>query len=288
MLKTALHRAVESIATAETLDGRAATVAESVRRWVGHGRVKDLLSGTWLGHPLHPLLTDVPIGAFTSATVLDLVGGPRSHRAADGFVALGLASSVPTAAAGAADWSHTRGEDQRVGAVHAMANTVGVALYALSLVHRRRGHRKSGAALGLAGMTSMTVGGYLGGSLSYSRGIGVNNTFWLRPPADWTPVLDSSELADGELGVGDAEGVSVLLRRAGGTITGIAARCSHAGGPLGEGEVDETACTVTCPWHRSVVRLDTGEVVHGPATAAQPRFEVRERDGRIEVRAASR
>lgn len=285
MLKATLHRSVAAIARTETLDKIAKPASTAVKRLLGQGPAKDALSGTWLGHPLHPLLTDIPIGSFTSATVLDLLGGPKSHKAADRLVALGVLAAAPTAAAGAADWSDTYGEDQRIGTVHAIANGTGVSLYALSLIFRRRGDRSIGTLLGLAGMATMTAGGYLGGSLSYTRGVGVNNTFWQHPPSDWTAVLAATHLPDGEPRVADADGVPVLLYRNGGTVSCIANRCTHAGGPLGEGEVDGEACTVTCPWHQSVFRLDTGEVVHGPATAPQPAFEAREHGSKIEVRA---
>lgn len=139
--------------------------------------LKDILSGTWLGHPLHPLLTDVPIGSFTSATVLDLIGGDAGERPADRLVDLGLLSSVATAAAGAADWSGTNGEGQRIGVVHAAANVLGVGLYLASAVARRRGHRPAATALGLADISVMTVGGYLGGHLGWARGVGVNLPF---------------------------------------------------------------------------------------------------------------
>ena len=287
MLKTMLRRAVESIETAEVLDGIAGSGSTMVKRLVGSGAGKDFLSGTWLGHPLHPLLTDIPIGSFTSATVLDLIGGPKSQKAADRLVALGVLAAAPTAAAGATDWSDTYGENQRVGVVHAIANAMGVGLYALSLLSRHRGNRRAGTALGVAGMATMTIGGYLGGSLSYSRGVGVNNTFWQHPPTDWTPVLASADLPEHTPRVVDASGVPVLLHRDGDTITCIANRCTHAGGPLAEGDIDAAASTVTCPWHQSVFRLDTGAVVHGPATAPQPRLEVRDHQGQLEVRAAT-
>ena len=285
MLKTTLHRAVASLTRAQALDKIGAPASAAVKRFLGQGPAQDALSGTWLGHPLHPLLTDIPIGSFTSATVLDLLGGSKSRNAADRLVALGVLAAAPTAAAGAADWSDTYGEEQRIGTVHAIANAAGVSLYALSLLFRRRGDRTVGTFLGLAGMATMTAGGYLGGSLSYTRGVGVNNTFWQHPPTDWTAVLAAADLRDGEARVADADRMAVLLYRRGESVNCIANRCTHAGGPLAEGDVDSAACTVTCPWHQSVFRLDTGEVVHGPATAPQPSLEVREHAGHIEVRA---
>jgi nitrite reductase/ring-hydroxylating ferredoxin subunit/uncharacterized membrane protein len=242
------------------------------------------LSGVWLGHPVHPLLTDIPIGSFTSATLLDLIGGERAQPAADALVAVGLAAALPTAAAGAADWSDTFGDDQRTGVVHALSNVVGLGFYAWSLLARRRGRRGKATVLGVVGMSSMTVGGYLGGYLSYSRGIGVNNAFFHHHAEDWTPVLADNELAEGKPVRVEADGATVLLYRTNGSLFAIDSRCSHAGGPLDEGSVDEAACTVECPWHQSVFRLTDGSVVHGPASIPQAAYDARVRDGHIEIR----
>src|ERR1700722_1039917 len=180
-----LHDQARKVGAMAGLDRAAQPAAQTAARVIGHGPAKDLLSGTWLGHPLHPLLTDVPIGAFTSATVLDLIGGSRAGNAADLLVAFGLLSAVPTAAAGVADWSDTFGAEQRVGLVHACSNFLGLALYGASLIARRRGHRGKAKLLGLAGMTSIAVGGYLGGYLSFSLGVGVNHAFDQHEPDDW-------------------------------------------------------------------------------------------------------
>jgi nitrite reductase/ring-hydroxylating ferredoxin subunit/uncharacterized membrane protein len=279
-----LHDWAERIGKMSALDDVARPATGAVKRVVGQGPVKDLLSGTLLGHPLHPLLTDIPIGSFTSAAVLDVLGGRRGEEAADLLVALGLVSVLPTAAAGAADWSDTYGAEQRVGVVHAAANLVGVGFYAASLVARRRGSRGLGKLLGLAGMTSMSVGGYLGGHLSFSQGVGVNHAFREHPPEDWAAVLSDAELAEGKPVAVEVGGARVLLYRGRAGVFAIGATCTHAGGPLEEGSVDEGACTVTCPWHQSVFRLADGSVVHGPATVPEAAYETRVEAGRIEVR----
>lgn len=279
-----LHASVTKLGQIEALDALAGPAAKAVKQLVGHGAVKDAVSGTWLGHPLHPPLTDLPIGLFTSATVLDLLAPRRAADAADTLVGLGLLAALPTAVAGAADWSDSYGEDLRVGAVHAVSNVVGLVFFASSLGARRRGHRVAGKALGLAGMASMMAGGYLGGFLSYSRGLGVNHAFHEHPPDDWTAVLGDDDLAEGQPARVEAGGASVLLYRSNGRVYAIGSRCSHAGGPLEDGSVDELACTVECPWHQSVFRLDDGSVVHGPASVPQAAYDVRVEDGQIEVR----
>lgn len=266
------------------LDSVGKRLGDLAARLIPRGPVKDALSGTWLGHPVHPVLTDVAIGALTSASVLDLVAGHRGEQSADVLIGLGVASALPTAATGLSDWSDTFGPDKRVGVVHAASNIAGVTLYSASLLARRRGHRGAGTALGLMGMGVMTFGAYLGGHLSFARGVGVNNAFWQHPPDDWTPVLDDSSLAADQPVSVEANGASVLLYRRGGRIFAIGSRCSHAGGPLHEGEVDANDACVTCPWHQSVFRLSDGAVVHGPASVPLPAYDVRVEGGKIEVR----
>ena len=279
-----LHASAEKLGGLEAVDGPAGAAAKAVQQAVGQGALKDLLSGTRLGHPLHPLMTDIPIGTLASATVLDLLAKGRGEHAADVLVGIGLLSALPTAAAGAADWSDSYGPDQRVGAVHAVANVIGLGLYGWSLRARRRGDRRAATALGVAGMTSMAVGGYLGGYLSHSRGVGVNNAFYQHAPEDWTAVLDAADLPEGAPTRAAAGDATVLLYRSNGRIHAIGSRCSHAGGPLDEGDVDAANCTVTCPWHQSVFRLEDGSVVHGPASVPQAAYETRTEGGKIEIR----
>jgi nitrite reductase/ring-hydroxylating ferredoxin subunit len=255
-------RAAAVVEGFEALDGVAGRLAEVVRSALPRP-AKDALSGTWLGHPLHPLLTDIPAGAWAAAAALDLVGSP----AADAAIAVGLAGVPLTAAAGAADWSDLRGETQRVGLVHAGANVVASLLYLSSLRARRHGHRGRGRVLAMAGLAAVSAAGFLGGHLTLRRGVGVDHTFDHEGPTDWT---DADTVDD------------VLVARSDGTLHALADRCSHLGGPLHEGTV-EGGC-VTCPWHRSVFRLDDGSVVHGPATAPQPTYDVREDAGTVLVR----
>ena len=279
-----LHDAVERIGSAKALDKIAQPAAARVKRLVRRGPVKDTLSGTWLGHPLHPLLTDIPIGSFTSATVLDVLGGKKHQPAANLLVGLGLASAAPTALAGAADWSDTFDASQRVGVVHGLANLAGLGLYAMSIAARRNQRRGRATLLGLGGMTVMSVGGYLGGHLSFSRGVGVNHTFLEEGPRDWTAVIAEASLPMGKPTAVAANAAPILLYRDADHIRAIGARCSHAGGPLAEGTVDEARCAVECPWHASVFSLVDGDVVHGPATAPQPAYDVRVAAGQVEVR----
>lgn len=245
--------------------------------------LKDTLVGTWLGHPLHPAVVLLPVGFWTSSFVLDLVGEEDS---ADLLLILGLASSTPALATGAAQWmdATTNANPRRLGALHAMVNTIGTGLYAASLVARKTGNRGSGVALSTAGLAFVNLGGFLGGDLAYDLGIGVDHTAFERPPSKWTEVLDESELKPNKPNRVDVGGVPVMLLKHEDGIHAIGAVCSHLGGPLDEGAIDGE--TVTCPWHGSVFSLQDGKLVHGPATAPVDSYDVRVQDGRISIRVA--
>ncbi|MEA2843644.1 MAG: hypothetical protein QOJ69_1315 [Actinomycetota bacterium] len=286
MAPRTVEQIVERVGRAEWLDKLAQPLSKKVSETVPKGPVKDALSGTWLGHPLHPMLTDLPIGCWTSAFMLDLVGGKRSRRASDTLVALGLVTALPTAASGLADWSDLIGEERRLGLAHAGGNTVAVVFYGLSLVSRLRGRRGKGIVLSLLGATAATAGAYLGGHLAWRKGVNVSRHAWQHAREDWVDVAAEEELAaDGPLvvTVGDD---TVLVVRQDGKLYAISDVCGHLGGPLHEGEIG--AGCVTCPWHASVFRLDDGSVVHGPATGPQPAYQVLRKGGRLWVRQVSR
>src|SRR4051812_20281538 len=183
-------RAVARLEEDERVGAAARAVHDMARRVRVPTAVRDVLSGTWLGHPVHPMLTDLPIGFWTSAWVLDLLG-PRRHRdAARVLVGLGVLSALPAAVTGASDWADTTGRAERVGVVHAAANTTALGLYAASWVARRRGHTTRGIALATAGAAAATVGGYLGGHLTQVLGVGIDAS---RIPddalAEWTRAI---------------------------------------------------------------------------------------------------
>jgi nitrite reductase/ring-hydroxylating ferredoxin subunit len=277
-----LRQTIRRLERLEALDKVARPLARTVGRAVRPRVVRNLLSGTDLGHPLHPMLTDLPIGAWVMSALLDAVGGP-AEGAADLLVTAGVVAAVPTAAAGLNDWSDTVGPEARVGLVHATANTTALSLYLASAVARARGRRRGGKALGLAGLGVLLGGAYLGGHLSFGMGVDVNRTAWEQRPDQWTPVLADTELADGEHRKADAGGVPVLLYRTEGTVYALDSTCTHMGGPLEEGAISD-GC-VTCPWHGSTFRFADGSIVRGPASTPEPCYQTRIQDGRIEVRA---
>ncbi|MGH2976891.1 MAG: Rieske 2Fe-2S domain-containing protein [Gaiellaceae bacterium] len=265
---------------AEPLDELAEPVQEAVL--AVPKPVRDLLDGVWLGNPLHPALTDVPIGAWTTALVLDLAGS----EAADDALAVGILAAVPTALTGLNDWSHLKGDARRIGIVHALINSMGLALNVASLVARRDGHRGFGRVLSGVAYAGTAFSAHLGGHLSFGLGVRVNRTAFESPRDRYAPVCDESDLKGGKLVGVELEGESVVVSRSEetGEVCAISAKCSHMGGPLDEGERDGD--TVICPWHGSRFDLCSGEVEGGPAVYPQPRYEARVRAAKVEIRAA--
>jgi nitrite reductase/ring-hydroxylating ferredoxin subunit/uncharacterized membrane protein len=282
--KPVLHDLAEGLGEVEGLDRAGDPLAKGVREGIGRGPLKDLLSGTWLGHAVHPALVVAPIGAWTSALVLDLAGGRDARPAADRLVGVGVAAALPTAVSGLSDWADTIGPDRRVGLVHALANTVALCLYGGSYLARRRDRRGLGVALGVAGGGALSVGGYLGGHLAYSNGVGVDQTVFEDRTAEWTATVPEAELRDDVPTLVRVDGVAVVVVRHGGRVLALSDTCTHRGGALHEGQVVD-GC-VECPLHGSRFSLEDGSVERGPAVAPEPRWEARVQDGRVQVRAA--
>lgn len=279
-----LNQVVNSIEQAEFLDA----ASERVANWTVNlypGIAKDIASGTPLGHPAHPMLTDLPIGFWIGSLILDLVGGKKARNAADNLVSLGILTALPTAWTGIAEWADCRGKEMRVGTVHALGNISATLLYTASYLARKKGERARGVRLGILGAGALTGAGYLGGHLAYRMGVGVDQTIFQTPLEEWTSVMAEDALLADVPAAAEVNGVTILVYRSGSSLYAIADRCSHRAGPLHEGKVDEFNCVVTCPWHASQFSLRTGEVVRGPASAPQPSYEVRAEGGQIQVRA---
>ncbi|MGV3721899.1 MAG: Rieske 2Fe-2S domain-containing protein [Actinomycetota bacterium] len=248
----------------------------------------NFLHGTWLGHPLHPAVTDVPLGAWTAAAamdVADLVAGDDKYaNGSDAAVCVGLAGATLAAASGLADWRHTEGGARKVGVVHASLNGSATLMYAASLLLRRNGKRNAGRLLGLAGYVTVLAGAFLGGHLSYAERVGVDHS--PRPedlPDRFTPVMADADLPEGEMRCVEVEGTPIMIARQHGRVYALAQNCAHLGGPLSEGELEEGS--VVCPWHGSRFDLATGRALDGPTAYPQPCLETRVRGGQIEVRA---
>jgi nitrite reductase/ring-hydroxylating ferredoxin subunit/uncharacterized membrane protein len=283
----ALDTAISS--QAELLDGWAKGVqsrlASAVRQTGPTGQlIKDLLHGVWLGHPLHPALTDIPIGAWTTGLLFDLVG---LDQGADAAYALGVLGAVPTAMSGTADWLEITDEPRRVGFVHAILNIGAVGLIVASLRARATGRRALGIGLSVSGFTLASLSAWLGGELVYRQGTSINRTAFDPPVPEFQVALPAAELKDGVLTGGsvhvDGREVALVFLKRGAEVLALNGVCSHAGGPLAEGKLVDGNC-VECPWHRSRFSMVDGSVHQGPASMDQPVFETRIRNGNVEVR----
>ena len=257
-------------------------------------RIRNFLNGTWLGEPLHVVLTDVPIGAWTVAMVFDALSLSRSGReftrAADASIAIGLAGAVGAAAAGVTDWSDVDPPARRRGLIHGLLNLGATALFATSLIQRKgKSSRSRDEASRAAGRLSATLGyaimayaSHLGGKLVYENRVGVDRTAGQSLPRDFVAVLAESELAENTPTRAMHNGVPILLVRRGERVFAMAETCSHFSGPLSEGKLDGDS--IVCPLHNSRFALEDGRVLNGPAVHPQPCLEARVRGGQIEVR----
>lgn len=256
-------------------------------------KIANLLNGTWLGHPFHPVLTDIPIGAWTAALTLDSMEASTGRRgigrAADTAVALGVAAAAGSAITGIADWQHTVGELRRVGFVHGLFNTAALGLFIASMVARGDGKRGLGRILALTGFGVVSASAYLGGDMVYRLKIGIDHS----PEntdiktQDYVPVMPADRLPQNMLSHAMLKDTPLVLLRRGDRVYALAATCAHLGGPLPEGTLEMTSAgspVVVCPWHGSRYNMQTGAVMDGPSAYSQPCFDARIRDGQVEVR----
>ena len=290
MAETLMQRLVEALPFLDDIaEGVQPKVQEAVD--VGGTTARNVLDGVWLEAPLHPALTDVPVGAWTAALVLDgfdvVTGKEPVRHAADASLVFGTLGALGAAVTGLSDWRYLSGGSRRMGVAHGLLNTIGLVLSIVSLVLRATGRRNAGRLAFLTGYSISGMAAHLGGELSYHYGLRVNrNVFEAAGPDEFVPVLGESELAQDDLRRVEVEGVGVLLSRSSaGEVCAIAATCNHFSGPLEEG--DREGDTVVCPLHNSRFDLCSGEVINGPAVFPQSRYETRVRDGRIEIKAAA-
>lgn len=276
-----LDSVTTAIERAESLDRISTPIAKAIHKVRKPGWMTNILSGSFLSHPFHPLLVTVPIGTWTGAVVLDAI---RSRDAARTMVGVGVISAVPTIWTGLSDWADTKGATQRVGLVHAAANYGLVGLYAASWVARRRGNHGVGVLLTLPALGLLGLSGWLGGHLSYARGVGIDNTTFENRIDEWTDVASADTVQAGALTAVTVAGESIILTRTDGDLVAYSGRCTHRGGPLSQGTLVD-GC-VQCPWHGSQFDLASGNVVAGPATRKQPAYHVRTDGGRVLVRKA--
>ena len=218
--------------------------------------------------------------------VLDLVSyngeSGSVARGADIALSLGIVGATAAAVTGVTDWSDLDGTDRRVGLMHGLLNS-GILLTNIgSLVMRLTGRRRAGVALSTVGYLASIFSAYLGGELSFAKGIGVNHDAWEGGSDEYVAVMNVEDLAENKLTRVDAAGIPAVLLKQGTKIYAIGAVCTHLAGPLDEGTCEDGI--VTCPWHGSRFRMSDGSVVNSPAVYAEPTFAVRVRDGKIELR----
>ena len=248
---------------------------------------KNVAHGVWLGHPLHPVFTDLPIGAWTTALALDAAadGDPGMRRAATFAIGVGLAGAVGAALTGLTDWSETDGQARRAGLIHGLLNITATTLFAAAFALRRKDTHDGGRKCAWTGYAIALGAAYLGGDLVYDRRIGVTHAD-VELPKEFTRVMDSAALKDNTMVRARAGDADILLVRQHGRVCALVHSCAHLGGPLSEGTLKDGS--VVCPWHGSEFALDDGRVLNGPATNNQPCLTVRERDGHIEVKRPGR
>lgn len=246
--------------------------------------VKNTLSGTWMGHPLHPAVTDLPVGSWTASIVLDMVESATGRKdiatAADATLTIGLAGALAAAVSGLSDWHFTIDRPRRIGMAHGLLNVCAAGVYGTSLALRLTGSRAWGRRLAYAAFGMALISSWLGGELVFDEHVGPNHAP-LEAPEDFVPVLDDAQLHEGKPQRVEAQGIPVMLLRQSGRIYALAETCSHLGGPLSEGTIGNGL--VTCPWHGSQFRITDGQVVNGPASFPQPCFQTRVRNGKVEV-----
>jgi len=248
-------------------------------------RVKDALNGVWLGHPLHPALVDIPLGAWTASFILDLVWLSEQEdgiaRSSDLLMWIGLIGATGSAVTGLTNWVDTDGPELRTGMFHALLNGGATVLNLTSALLRLTKQRRPAIALASMAYALAMYSAYIGGELAYSSAIGVNHVAWESGPNRFVPVMAENSLVPGKLTRVDVAGIPAVLLKEGNTIHAIAATCSHLGGPLDEGRCEDGI--IYCPWHHSGFRLSDGSVANSPAVYAQPTFAVRVRNGNIEL-----
>ncbi|HET6385167.1 MAG TPA: DUF2231 domain-containing protein [Armatimonadota bacterium] len=249
-------------------------------------KVKNFLNGTWIGEPLHVVLTDIPIGAWTVALVcdgLDLIGHKRELAgAADASITIGLVGAAGAAVTGITDWQDADAPARRLGMIHGILNVSAATLYLTSLICRKKKARTSGHILAAVGYGVMSAAAHLGGKMVYEFRVGVDRTDGEVFPQDFVAVMPETDLAESKPTRVEHDGVPILLVRRGTRVFALAETCSHFSGPLSEGKL--VGDSIVCPWHASRFALEDGRVLDGPAVHPQPCLEVRMQNGQIEVR----
>ncbi|HEY8823346.1 MAG TPA: Rieske 2Fe-2S domain-containing protein [Candidatus Limnocylindria bacterium] len=278
MLHNAIERILEAQAVwAEPLGKLFVAIFAAVYKPVPI--LKDFLNGVWLGHPLHPAITDVPIGAYVVAIVLDLSG---QRAAATAAIGVGIVFMLLAALAGFADYIDLEGKSRRFGTVHSSLMLVALVLYLVSFVMRLNAVASPAEVwLSVIGFIIVITSAYVGGELVYNLGTQVDRHAWRGGGTKWT-ALDVTDIPSDKPVKAKAGAQTLVVVRRGKGLDALHDVCAHQGCSLSDGKI--VGETIECPCHGSRYRLRDGLVVRGPAVFDQPHFEVREAEGKIEVR----
>jgi nitrite reductase/ring-hydroxylating ferredoxin subunit/uncharacterized membrane protein len=291
-IRTTANRAITTIEGRRWLDKPGYTLehllAQGFNLLGARGRaLQNVLHGNWLGHPIHPALTDIPLGAWTAAVILDgidaAVTKPAGFRqAAQAAVGIGIVGGLGAAVTGATDWQYTHDTARRVGLVHGVVNTAALGAYSMSWRDRRDGRFGRARALGVVGYVLAVSAGHLGGELVFRHRIGVDRSEPSLEPREFVPVIAASALEPDTPHRIDHAGVKVVLIRRGERIFAVGEQCSHLSAPMSQGWLYRGE--LVCPWHGSHFDMDSGAPANGPATAPLACYETREAGGQIEIR----
>ncbi|MGH2448726.1 MAG: Rieske 2Fe-2S domain-containing protein [Chloroflexota bacterium] len=284
-----LRRIIDQQTWLDTIGGPLQTyLAKLFKSGPGAKQLQNFLNGVWLGHPLHPTLTDVPVGAWTATVALDaaaaLTGDQGFERASDVSLGTGLAAAYASAVTGFTDWTDTYGFERKLGLLHGIFMVTTTVTYSAALVARLSGARKAGVALSNLGYGLLATGAYLGGDEVFEVGYPVNHTAFLQGPGEYTAVIPETELPSDKPTAVTVKNVPILLVKQGSQIYALDDTCVHAGCSLAGGTL--AGRTITCPCHGSEYDLSDGSVINGPATMPEPAYHVRVQNGMIEIKLA--
>lgn len=279
--------------TARTFSGLSNSIAQAMdaiyRGLGGPGRfLQDFLNGVWLGHSLHAVLVDVVIGGATATLLLDVLrvvfGVEGMEDAATWITGLTLLAALGAFASGLTDFKDTAlGDERNLAGMHGIINIVGTVFLAISFFGRLASGHDLAFWMLLIGYLVLSVGAFIGGHVVYKFGVMINHNDHprARRAKEFTAVLPAADLPEGMPTKAMLGGTALVLVRRGDVVNALRETCSHAGGPLSQGEV--RGDVIVCPWHYSNFRLADGVVRHGPSTHRQPAYHARIHAGQVEV-----
>jgi nitrite reductase/ring-hydroxylating ferredoxin subunit/uncharacterized membrane protein len=251
--------------------------------------LQDLLNGSWLGHSVHAILVDVVIGGTTAVLLLDVLrvifGVDELEIAATWVLGLAWVSALSAILSGLTDYKDTSPDstERDVTGLHGLINIVATVIFTVSLVQRLGSSHDAAFWTLLIGYLVVSVGAFIGGHVVFKFGYMVNHNAFSRGKRakEFSPIVAAADVPDETPTKVMLGSTALMVVRRGDVVHALKETCSHAGGPLSEGQLKGD--TITCPWHQSVFNITDGRVVHGPATSRQVAYAARVNAGQIEV-----